>query len=149
MFRVKSPQDFGASVTFIVIGLAGLYFGREYSIGSAARMGPGYFPMLLSYCLIAIGVFVGFKSIATPGPAIRLPVWRSSGLLIAAIVLFGALIERAGLAPTVLVCSFVAAFATTEAKVKETAILSVLLACFVVFLFIYALNQPMQIFGGD
>jgi hypothetical protein len=149
MFRVKSPQDFGAAVTFIVIGAAGLYFGREYSVGSAARMGPGYFPMLLSYCLIAIGAFVGFKSIATPGPSIALPKWRSSILLLAAIIVFGALIERAGLAPTVAICSFIAAFATTEAKVKETAVLSILLAAFVVFLFIYALNQPMQIFGGD
>jgi hypothetical protein len=149
MFRVKNPQDFGAAITFMVIGLAGLYFGQEYAVGSAARMGPGYFPMLLSLCLIAIGTLVGFKSIVTEGPRIPMPKWRSSLLLLASILLFGALIERAGLAPTVAVCAFVAAFATEEAKVKESAVLSVLLAAFVVLLFIYGLNQPMQIFGGD
>ena len=48
MVRVKSPQDFGASIIFILIGVAGLYFGSELSFGSAARMGPGYFPMIVS-----------------------------------------------------------------------------------------------------
>ena len=49
MVRVKSPQELGAAVVFLVIGLAGIYFGRELVFGTASRMGPGYFPTLLSW----------------------------------------------------------------------------------------------------
>ena len=42
----------GASVLLLVIGLAGLWFGREYEVGIASRMGPGYIPMVLSWGLI-------------------------------------------------------------------------------------------------
>ena len=48
MLRVKSPQDLGAGLVFMLIGVAGLYFGSDLAFGTAARMGPGYFPTLLS-----------------------------------------------------------------------------------------------------
>ena len=56
MLRVKSPQDIGAGLVFVLIGLAGLYFGSELAFGTSARMGPGYFPTLLSVLIIAIGL---------------------------------------------------------------------------------------------
>src|SRR5262245_1750964 len=136
MFRVKSPQDFGAAITFMLIGLAGIYFGQEYSYGSAARMGPGYFPLLLSLCLLAIGAWVGFQSLIIEGPPIEKPKWRPALLILAATTLFGALIETTGLLPTTAAVCFVSAFATDEAKVKESLILSVGLAVFVVILFV-------------
>ena len=55
MLRVKSPQDFGAAVVFLAIGVAGLYFGSDLAFGTSARMGPGYFPVLLSGLIIVIG----------------------------------------------------------------------------------------------
>src|SRR5262245_49996076 len=58
MFRVKSPQDFGSAIVFLLIGLAGLYFGKDLTYGTASRMGPGYFPYLLSWLIIAVGVGV-------------------------------------------------------------------------------------------
>ncbi len=59
MLRVKSPQDLGAGLVFLMIGGAGLYFGSDLTFGSSARMGPGYFPTLLSILIIAIGLAVG------------------------------------------------------------------------------------------
>ena len=55
MLRVKSPQDLGAGLVFVLIGLAGLYFGSDLTFGTAARMGPGYFPILLSAMIAAVG----------------------------------------------------------------------------------------------
>ena len=59
MFRVKTPQDFGSAILFLLIGLAGLYFGKDLTYGTTSRMGPGYFPYLLSWLIIGIGVAVG------------------------------------------------------------------------------------------
>ena len=42
--RIKSPQDVGAAIILIGLGLVGLWFGRDYDIGSVSRMGPGYMP---------------------------------------------------------------------------------------------------------
>jgi hypothetical protein len=146
MFRVKDAQNFGAGLTFIVIGIVGLAFGRDYAYGSIARMGPGYFPWMLSLGLIAIGGFIGVRALAVEGPAIPLPRLRSALLVLAAIILFGLLIERAGLFPTVAVCTFLTAFATDEARPLESAVLALGLAGFVTLLFIYGLNQPIKPF---
>ena len=72
MVRVRSPQDLGAGVVFVTIGAAGLYFGQDLAFGSSARMGPGYFPTILSYLIIAIGLVLAVKSLATDGP----PIWK-------------------------------------------------------------------------
>jgi putative tricarboxylic transport membrane protein len=71
MFRIKSPQDFGAAIVFLLMGLGGLYFS-----GTAGRMGPGYFPFVLSWLIIAIGVVVGLMSLSTEGPPIEAPQFR-------------------------------------------------------------------------
>jgi hypothetical protein len=48
VFRVRSPQDLGAGLVFVLIGVAGVYFGTDLTFGTAARMGPGFFSILLS-----------------------------------------------------------------------------------------------------
>src|SRR5204862_8262873 len=55
---VKAPRDLGSSFVMVLIGAAGLYFGAELTMGTAGRMGPGYFPRLLSWLIIAIGMFI-------------------------------------------------------------------------------------------
>ena len=67
MLRVKSPQDLGAGLVFMLIGLAGLYFGSELAFGTAARMGPGYFPIVLSGLIMAIGIIVGLRGLTSRG----------------------------------------------------------------------------------
>jgi hypothetical protein len=149
MFRVKSPQDFGAAIMFMLFGIAGLYFGQEYAVGNAARMGPGYFPMLLSWGLILFGVAVGLRAITVSGPAIEKPVFRPIAFIVASIILFGVLIEWTGLGPTTFVVCLFAGMATMEAKWKEVVPLSLFMAVFCVIVFIYGLNQPMAAIGSN
>ena len=65
--RIKSPQDVGAAIILIAIGLAGLWFGRDYDIGSVSRMGPGYMPALLSIGLLVFGAVIGLRAITVDG----------------------------------------------------------------------------------
>ena len=71
MLRIKSPQDVGAAIILIVIGLAGLWFGRDYDIGSVSRMGPGYMPVLLSIGLLVFGAVIGLRAVTVDGPPIE------------------------------------------------------------------------------
>ena len=75
MIRVKSPQDLGAGLLFIFIGGVGVYFGKDLTFGSARSMGPGFFPIWLSWIIIAMGGICAAKSVVLNGPGIeRIPI---------------------------------------------------------------------------
>lgn len=148
MVRVKSPQDLGAGVVFVLIGVAGLYFGRELAFGTAARMGPGYFPTLLSILILAIGIIVGIRGLTTEGPPIEPVQLRPIAMIIAAILIFGVLIDVVGLALTALLLTVFAAYARREVKLTETILLGAGLAAFTVAVFVYLLGQPLSAWWG-
>jgi hypothetical protein len=148
MFRVKSPQDFGAAVLFLTIGIAGIYFGQDLTFGTAARMGPGYFPTLLSCIIVAIGAIVGLKSLAIEGPPIEPIKLRPIVFILVAVLAFGFLIEQIGLAITTTALAIFAAYARGNVNLKETVLLAVGLAVFAVAVFAYALGQPLPIWWG-
>jgi hypothetical protein len=151
--HVKNPQDLGASAMLLFIGIGGLWFGREYQVGTTSHMGPGYMPMALSWGLIIFGVIIGLRSVrvgaAGPrGPAIEPMVLRTNLLIIGAIVSFAVLIRWAGLAPATFAVTLLSALASRESAWKETIVLAVFLSALCVFVFIYALRQSMPVFGG-
>jgi hypothetical protein len=148
MVRVKSPQDLGAGAVFVLIGLAGLYFGRELAFGTAARMGPGYFPILLSVLILAIGIIVAIRGLTTEGPPIEPVQLRPIAMIIAAILIFGVLIDVVGLALTALLLTVFAAYARREVKLTETILLGAGLAVFTVAVFVYLLGQPLPAWWG-
>jgi Tripartite tricarboxylate transporter TctB family len=148
MLRVKSPQDLGAGLVFLAIGIAGLYFGRELAFGTSARMGPGYFPILLSVLIIAVGLVVGFKGLTIEGPPVEKVQLRPISFIVAAILIFGFLIESVGLALTAILLTVFAAYARPEVKLRETMLLGVGLALFTVVVFVYVLGQALPAWWG-
>ena len=148
MVRVKSPQDLGAAFVFIAIGAAGLYFGRDLAFGSAGRMGPGYFPTILSGLIFAVGILLGVKSLAADGPPIEPVHIRPLLAILAAILAFGALIERIGLALTTALLTIGAAYARRHVDLKETLLLAAGLSLFAVGVFVYGLSQPLPAWWG-
>ncbi len=150
MFRIKSPQDFGAAVVFMAIGLAGAYFGSELRFGGAGNMGPGFFPVILSWIIVAIGVIVGVKAVTIEGPGIEPVQLRPIAIIISAILIFGYLIDKVGLAITAALLTVLAAFARSwrEVSLLETILLAAGLALFSVALFVYALTQPFPAWWG-
>jgi Tripartite tricarboxylate transporter TctB family len=148
VFRVRSPQDLGAGAAFLLIGAAGAYFGNDLAFGTAARMGPGYFPTLLSWLIIAIGVIVGFRGLTIQGPAIEPIQLRPILFVVAAILMFGYLLDIIGLALTAIVLTIVAAYARRDASLGEALLLGAGLAIFAVLVFVYALSQPLPAWWG-
>jgi hypothetical protein len=148
MLRVKSPQDLGAGLVFMLIGLAGLYFGSELAFGTAARMGPGYFPTLLSILILAIGIVVGLRALTVEGPPVEPVQLRPIAFVVAAILIFGVLIEFVGLALTAVLLTLLAAFARRDVKLAETLLLGAGLAIFAVTVFVYLLGQPLPAWWG-
>ncbi|MFZ1106441.1 MAG: tripartite tricarboxylate transporter TctB family protein [Hyphomicrobiaceae bacterium] len=148
MLRIKSPQDIGAAVVFMAIGLAGVYFGSDLAFGTTARMGPGYFPVILSWVVFGIGAVVGFKGLTIDGPAIEPIQLRPILVIVSAILIFGYLIERVGLAITAALLTVLAGYARRDVRLLETLLLAAALALFCVGLFVYGLSQPFPAWWG-
>jgi Tripartite tricarboxylate transporter TctB family len=148
MMRVKSPQDVGAGAVFVLIGVAGFYFGSDLAMGSAARMGPGFFPMLLSGLIATLGLIVGLSGFVVEGPSIEPVQLRPISFIVAAILIFGYLIESVGLALTAILLTLFAAFARPEVRLGETLILGAGLALFTVVVFVYLLGQALPAWWG-
>jgi hypothetical protein len=148
MVRVKSPQDLGASVVFILIGVAGLYFGSELTFGSAARMGPGYFPMIISGLIVGLGLIVAWRALRIEGPPIETVRVRPIVFIVAAIVASGYLINAVGLALSTLAITLIAAYARRDVNLRETLVLGLVLGLFAVAVFVYGLKQPLPPWWG-
>src|SRR6185503_15133747 len=132
MITVRSPQDVGAAIVLAVIGLGGLWYGRDLNVGSVSQMGPGFLPMVLSYGLLLFAVIIALRGFTIQGPPVETIVLRAILLVLGAILLFALLLERAGLPVTVVIVTLVAAFGAREAKWTEAAALGIFLAAFCV-----------------
>jgi hypothetical protein len=146
--RIKSPQDVGAAIILIVIGLGGLWFGRDYDVGGVSRMGPGYLPLLLSIGLLVFGAAIGLRAATVDGPPIAIGRWYPSLMILLAVLVFAVLIERVGLALTTFVVAVICAFASADVKWKQAVALAIALALFCVAVFVYGLRQPLPLFGS-
>jgi hypothetical protein len=149
MLHVKSPQDFGAASVFVLIGLAGLYFGWELDSGTSSRMGPGYFPFLLSCLILALGAIIGARALVVVGPPVERFHLRPLVFLVAAILIFGLIVNLIGLALTAAVLTVIAAYARRQVSLTETLALAVVLGVFVVVVFVYGLSQPFPAWWGQ
>jgi hypothetical protein len=149
MLKVRSPQDLGAGVLFLLIGCAGLFLGRDLEFGSARSMGPGYFPMLISGLIILIGLVVSVRSFSVDGPAIERLQIRPILVLLVSLAIFSLLIREIGVVFTSILMMVVAAYARPKVAVLETLLFAVCVAAFVALVFVYGLNQPMPLWWNS
>jgi hypothetical protein len=64
--RIRSYEDFWAGLMFIGVGILAVFFAREYPMGSAFRMGPGYFPTYLGAISVVLGAILTGRSLDEP-----------------------------------------------------------------------------------
>jgi len=154
--RIKSQKDFYAGIMFMVVGIAFAWGATKYNIGEGARMGPGYFPLMLGILLTAIGGFVVFEALVVEtedGEPIGQWAWKPLAFIIGANLLFGVLlgglpslgVPAMGLIIAIYGLTFVAALAGDEFKLKEVAILATVLAVGSYLAFIVLLKLQFQV----
>jgi hypothetical protein len=146
--ELRSNKDFWAGMMLIAIGSGALFIARGYRFGSALRMGPGFFPVILSGILIAFGVCivaVGLRSGEKIQGNLSL---RAFILLPFSLVLFGVLMELAGFIPALAALVFVSAASGREFKFIEVLLLTALLTVASTALFIWGLGLPYPLLKG-
>jgi hypothetical protein len=154
--RIKSEKDFFSGLMFLLVGIAFAWGSSSYSIGTGARMGPGYFPMVLGVLLAVLGLIVTITAliVETPdGNPVGSIAWKPLVFIIAGNLVFGASIgglPSIGLPPMGLIfgifaLTFVASNAGDEFKFKEVLILAVVLSLFSYGAFIMLLKLQFPV----
>jgi len=145
--HIRNQKDFWAGLLFAAFGLFFSGFGTRYTFGSAARMGPGYFPTVLGILLIVLGAAIALAALSPKAEEHRVAKfdWRTIVLVLGAVVLFGALLNRGGLILALAAVVIVSSYASHEFGWKATLVNTVVLIvlCLVVFVYALSLQFPL------
>lgn len=129
-------------------GLAVLVFVSTAKLmtGTAADMGPGYFPKALAWLMLGFGAFFIGKSLLVPGDPIAPPFWRGLLLIPLSVAVFALLVNTTGLALASFASMVLVSFASHETRWLEVVIFSAAVSAASVLLFVKALAMPVPIF---
>jgi hypothetical protein len=154
--KIKSQKDFYSGLAYTIVGAAFAYGATSYTIGTGARMGPGYFPLLLGSILAIIGGVILFKSLVveTPtGDQVGSWAWKPLVFIIAGNLLFGVLLgglpsiklPAMGLIVAIYGTTLVVSMAGDQFKVKEVLILATVLSVmsYLAFIMLLKLQFPV------
>jgi len=154
--KIKSQKDFFSGLMFLVVGLAFAIGASNYTIGTGARMGPGYFPLILGVLMAILGAAIcigGLTKGPEGGDKIGKWAWKQIFFIIAANLLFGVLlaglpslgVPAMGLIVAIYGLAFVASLAGTHFHFKGVFILATILAAGSYAAFIWGLNLQFPV----
>jgi hypothetical protein len=136
-------------VLFVAVGIAALWIGADYPMGTAQRPGTGVLPRILAWCLIGTGVLLWAKAALTDGARLTAWAWRPAVMVTAAAVVFALLIDRLGLVVTMLASMTLAALGTPETRWREYALFVVFMLAVGIGVFSYGLGMPIPVLPKD
>lgn len=155
--KIGHQKDFWGGVLFAAIGLLfaviargvpGLSFLPGYSMGTPARMGPGFFPFYLGVLLFLLGVFIavnGVRGAATEGHKVEKFHWGPILYVLGSVVMFGLLLKVIGMLLAGILLVIGASLGSHEFKLKPTLILAVVLSIFCALVFVAGLKLPIPL----
>lgn len=147
--KIRAEKDFAAGALYLLLAIGFLWFGRDYKMGAASRMGPGYFPLTLGWILAGFGVVSMVRSFFSDGPAIGGIAWKKLAIITAAILAFALLLPKFGLIFALPALVVISAFASEQSEYDLKALLALIgLTVFCIIVFVKGLGVPMPIFGS-
>jgi Tripartite tricarboxylate transporter TctB family len=154
--NIKSQKDFFSGLMFMAVGVAFAWGASTYTIGNGARMGPGYFPLMLGILLAVLGGVITFKALVVEtvdGDKIGGFAWKPLTFIILSNLVFGAALgglpsiglPPLGLVIAIVALTFISALAGDEFNFKEVTILSIILALMSYLAFVVLLKLQFPV----
>jgi hypothetical protein len=141
-------RDAALGLIFFLIGAAFAVGSRSAEIGTAFRMGPGYFPLLLSFLLMLLGAILIAGSFKGESESFgQVPSWRGILLVLAAPVTFGLTVRKLGLAPAIVLSAILSVYASRRSNIWLAGALALGLTLFCLAVFSYGLRLPLPLVG--
>lgn len=127
--RIRNHRDFWSGVLFIVTGGLFALLSQQYTVGTAAKMGPGYFPTMLGGLMALLGLMLLVPAVRAGSPETRIarPDFRTIGLILGAVALYAATLPTLGFIVSLVLLVIVSSFASHEFSLKSTLISAVAL----------------------
>jgi hypothetical protein len=149
MKAFAESKDFWGGAMLIAVGLAAMAVSRNYALGTALRMGPGYFPTVLGGVIALFGLHLAVRGLRGAGERIE-GGWSPRALIVVPLsfVLFGLLIDRAGFVPAVAAVIVASAAAGRQFRFLEAALVALTLTALCVAVFIWGLGLPYPLIAG-
>jgi hypothetical protein len=154
--NIKSQKDFFSGLMFLVVGAAFAWGATKYSIGTGARMGPGYFPLLLGVLLAVFGAVICFTSLVVEtadGDKVGGFVWRPIIYILGGNLAFGVLLgglpsiglPHMGLIVAIFALTIICSKAGTEFNWRDVIILAAVLSVgsYLAFIVLLKLQIPV------
>ncbi len=145
--KIRNPKDFWTAIIYIAIGSLFLLISRDYPMGNTLKMGPAYFPTILSSLLMIIGMISLVRSFFQRGTPMGSFTFRGLLLVIAATILFGLIVRGAGLIVALPVLVIISAYASIRFRWVEALALAAGLTLFCILVFVKGLRVPLPIVG--
>lgn len=143
--RIRSRKDIYAGALFVAFGAGFAWASRSYPMGTLQHMGPAYFPLVLGLLLTALGVLVLLRGLTVDDPSrIRLSL-RPLLFIVAGAVIFALALEPFGLVAALAGLIFVSAFAGSEFRFREAAVLWAALTVLALAVFVFGLRLPFKV----
>ena len=146
--KIKSQRDFWSGLMFIVVGVVFAVGAQNYSLGTSARPGPGYFPLGLSVLMALLGGIVLFKSLTIEtegGDPIGAIAWKPLIIIVVAIGVFGAVLPRLGMVVTIPILIVITSLAGDEFGWKGVVANSIVLTFGSWVIFIWGLKLTITL----
>lgn len=142
---IRHPKDFAAGALFAAFGAAAIAIADRYPLGTAARMGPGYFPRLLGWLLIVLGAVLALRSLRLAGAPIAFGSPKPVVIVLGSVVLFGFLSPHVGLALAIVLLVALASAGSSEFRWREALVSAIVLAAGAVLVFVKGLGLQFSI----
>jgi putative tricarboxylic transport membrane protein len=142
--RLNVP-DLSFAAFLVALGALAFALSSQLSIGTAAAMGPGYVPRGLSIIIMAYGLVLGVRAIFSGWQSFPEIAFRPILLISASVALFAIMLPLVGLAITSFAVVICAGFAAYDVRMRENAVVALILSAFGVLLFVKALGLPIPI----
>jgi hypothetical protein len=132
---------------FIAFGAFFAIQALGMEIGTAFRMGPGFFPLGLAGILILLGLMIIIQATRVQGEPVGPIAWRGALLILPAPIIFGLTVRGLGFVPAVFITALVASFASIKMRPSRGLIIAIAITAFATIVFSYALGLPIRRFG--
>jgi len=140
--QIRNQRDFWAGVLFIATGLIFMVLSRQYNVGTSAKMGPGYFPMMLGGLMAVLGVMVLIPSVLKSAEVLKITKIepRMVLLVLVAVAVYAFALPKLGFIVALFALIVISSIASHEFNLKTTLISSVILLVFSWLVFVKGLE---------
>jgi len=145
---IRSTKDFWTGLIYIFFGSSAVLIARDYGMGTALKMGAGYFPTVLGALLTLIGIVSLVRSFITAGGPVGRLAFKGLLLVIGSTLVFGLILRGAGLAIALPVFVIMSAYASIHFRWGPSIALAAGLTLFCVLVFLKGLGVPLPVLGS-